>query len=53
MMNFWVDKGIGGFRMDVIDLIGKVPDEMITGNGPKFHEYLQEMNKAHWRGKTY
>ena len=23
MMNFWVDKGIGGFRMDVIDLIGK------------------------------
>ena len=46
MMNFWVDKGIGGFRMDVIDLIGKVPDEMITGNGPKLHEYLQEMNKA-------
>lgn len=38
MMNFWVDKGIGGFRMDVIDLIGKVPDEMITGNGPKLHE---------------
>ena len=32
MMNFWVDKGIGGFRMDVIDLIRKVPDEMITGN---------------------
>ena len=46
MMNFWVDKGIGGFRMDVIDLIGKVPDEMVTGNGPKLHDYLQEMNKA-------
>ena len=46
MMNFWVDKGIGGFRMDVIDLIGKVPDKMITGNGPKLHDYLQEMNKA-------
>ena len=46
MMNFWVDKGIGGFRMDVFDLIGKVPDEMITGNGPKLHEYLQEMNRA-------
>lgn len=44
MMNYWVDKGIGGFRMDVIDLIGKVPDKMITGNGPKLHEYLQEMN---------
>ena len=46
MMNFWVDKGIGGFRMDVIDLIGKLPDKMITGNGPKLHDYLQEMNKA-------
>ena len=27
MMNFWIDKGIGGFRMDVIELIGKIPDE--------------------------
>ena len=52
MMNFWVDKGIGGFRMDVIDLIGKVPDERITGNGPKLHEYLQEMNKAALEGKN-
>ena len=50
MMNFWSDKGIGGFRMDVIDLIGKVPDEMITGNGPKLHDYLQEMNKAALEG---
>ena len=50
MMNFWIDKGIGGFRMDVIDLIGKVPDEMITGNGPKLHDYLQEMNKAALEG---
>ncbi|MDF2801688.1 MAG: alpha amylase catalytic region [Anaerocolumna sp.] len=44
-MNFWIDKGIGGFRMDVIDLIGKIPDEGITGNGPKLHEYIREMNK--------
>ena len=36
--------------MDVIDLIGKVPDEMITGNGPKLHDYLQEMNKAALEG---
>ncbi|MEG0442752.1 MAG: alpha-glucosidase [Carnobacterium sp.] len=43
MMNFWLKKGIGGFRMDVIDTIGKVPDELITTNGPKLHEYLQEM----------
>lgn len=46
MMNFWIDKGIGGFRMDVIDLVGKIPMEGITGNGPKLHKYLQEMNQA-------
>ncbi|WNZ88600.1 glycoside hydrolase family 13 protein [Streptococcus iniae] len=46
MMNFWIDKGIGGFRMDVIDLIGKIPDAEITGNGPKLHDYLKEMNRA-------
>ncbi|WP_429975623.1 glycoside hydrolase family 13 protein [Enterococcus sp. DIV0086] len=46
MMNFWISKGVGGFRMDVIDLIGKIPDKEITGNGPKLHEYLQEMNQA-------
>ncbi|MGT2722288.1 glycoside hydrolase family 13 protein [Streptococcus porcinus] len=46
MMNFWIAKGIGGFRMDVIDLIGKIPDAEITGNGPKLHDYLKEMNQA-------
>jgi glucan 1,6-alpha-glucosidase len=45
MMNFWLEKGVGGFRMDVIDLVGKIPDEEITGNGPKLHDYLQEMNR--------
>lgn len=51
MMNFWIDKGIGGFRMDVIDLVGKLPDQKITGNGPKLHDYLQEMNAATFGGK--
>ncbi|MCB5956469.1 glycoside hydrolase family 13 protein [Enterococcus sp. CWB-B31] len=46
MMNFWLEKGIGGFRMDVIDLIGKLPDDMLTANGPKLHTYLREMNQA-------
>lgn len=46
MMNFWIDKGIGGFRMDVIDMIGKIPDQLISTNGPKLHDYLQEMNRA-------
>ncbi|HFI0042413.1 TPA: alpha-glucosidase [Streptococcus suis] len=45
MINFWIKKGVGGFRLDVIDLIGKEPLEMITNNGPKLHDYLQEMNR--------
>ena len=44
MMNRWLDLGIAGFRMEVIDLIGKLPDEKIKENGPRLHEYLQEMN---------
>ncbi len=52
MMNFWIDKGIGGFRMDVIDMIGKEPDKEITSNGPKLHEYLQEMNQATFGDKN-
>jgi len=51
MMNFWLDKGIGGFRMDVIDLIGKIPDEGVTGNGPKLHEYLKEMHQETLKGR--
>lgn len=46
LMNFWLDKGIGGFRLDVIDHIGKLPDEELVNNGPKLHDYLQEMNRA-------
>ncbi|KRM79601.1 glucan 1,6-alpha-glucosidase [Lapidilactobacillus dextrinicus DSM 20335] len=46
MINFWIQKGVGGFRLDVIDLIGKKPLKMITGNGPKLHNYLKEMNRS-------
>lgn len=51
MMNFWLDKGIGGFRMDVIDLIGKMPDEKLTANGPKLHDYLKEMHEHTLKGR--
>ncbi len=44
MMNYWIDMGIKGFRLDVIDMIGKIPDLKIKENGPKLHEYIQEMN---------
>ncbi|MCG7585854.1 alpha-glucosidase [Photobacterium sp. OFAV2-7] len=46
MINWWIDQGIGGFRLDVIDLIGKEIDKKITGNGPRLHQLIQEMNQA-------
>jgi oligo-1,6-glucosidase len=51
MMNWWLDKGIAGFRMDVIDLIGKQPDSGIVADGPQMHRYLQEMNEATLAGR--
>lgn len=45
MMNKWLELGIDGFRMDVIDLIGKVPDKKIKENGPMLHTYLRELNE--------
>ena len=45
MIRFWVDKGVGGFRLDVIDQIAKVPEEKITANGPRLHEFLQELSR--------
>ena len=43
-IRFWVDKGIEGFRLDVIDQIAKEPDHHITINGPRLHEYLRELS---------
>ena len=64
MMNWWLDKGVDGFRMDVISLISKDPDfpdgpAGITGyaafnycaNGPRVHEYLQEMRREGLDGR--
>ena len=57
LMTFWLDKGVDGFRMDVIPLISKraglpdlTPTELknagdVYANGPHMHEYLQEMNR--------
>jgi oligo-1,6-glucosidase len=57
LMKFWLDKGVDGFRMDVISLIAKptnfqsfpndrTNDLTFYASNPKVHEYLQEMNKA-------
>ena len=45
MIRFWVDKGVEGFRLDVIDQIAKDPDRKITGNGPRLHEFLEELSR--------
>ncbi|QFT11721.1 alpha-glucosidase [Vibrio sp. THAF190c] len=52
MMNWWIDLGIGGFRLDVIDLIGKEIDKGITGNGPRLHSLLKQMNQATFGNKN-
>lgn len=51
MMNWWLDKGVAGFRMDVIDLIGKQPENGIVADGPELHRYLQEMHAATLAGR--
>ncbi|WP_174728758.1 glycoside hydrolase family 13 protein [Mesobacillus harenae] len=59
MMKFWLDKGVDGFRMDVINMISKKEflapyEDFISGdpvnkeyepNGERVHDFLQEMNK--------
>jgi oligo-1,6-glucosidase len=52
MMNWWLQKGIDGFRMDVINCISKPPQAvaadggpgMVCENGPRVHEFLREMH---------
>ncbi|WP_208755134.1 alpha,alpha-phosphotrehalase [Bacillus pacificus] len=64
MMRFWLDKGVTGFRLDVINLISKdqqfLNDDGSTAtsdgrkyytDGPRVHEYLQEMNRNVFEGK--
>ncbi len=50
LINWWLDKGIDGFRMDVIDLIGKIPEESIL-TSDKSHKYLQEMYRECFEGR--
>jgi len=57
IMKFWLDKGVDGFRMDVIPFISKHRNfenltstelknpEITYASGPRLHEFLKEMNK--------
>lgn len=68
MMNWWLDRGVDGFRMDVINLISKVlplrdadvsgPDGFAPGfqfvmNGPRIHEFLKEMYQEVFAGRKH
>ena len=67
MMNWWLDRGVDGFRMDVINFISKdtalpdgpVADGKLFGDGspfyidgPRMHEFLQEMHREVFAGRT-
>lgn len=52
MINFWIEKGVGGFRLDVIDQIAKEPDKKITSNGPRLHEFIKELSQNTFGGKN-
>ncbi|HEY0813851.1 MAG TPA: alpha-glucosidase [Pseudonocardia sp.] len=57
MMRRWVDRGVDGFRMDVINFISKpagLPDgvaQVLCANGPRVHEFLAEMNREVLAGR--
>lgn len=66
MMNWWLDRGVDGFRMDVINLISKVatlPDGEVApgalygdgypfyGQGPRIHEFIHEMHERVFAGR--
>ncbi len=54
MMNRWLDRGVSGFRMDVINLISKdpsLPDDFWYFDGPRIHEFLHEMHEAVFAGR--
>lgn len=67
MMNWWLDRGVDGFRMDVINFISKVvdlPDGEVPagklfgegypyfGQGPRIHEFLHEMHERVFAGRA-
>lgn len=45
MILWWIKKGVGGFRLDTADQIAKDPDLRVTNNGPRLHEFIQEMSR--------
>ena len=53
MIRWWMEKGVGGFRLDVIDRIAKEPDLKITEDGPGLHQMIRELNRETFGGGDY
>ena len=54
MMRWWLDRGVDGFRMDVINMISKdpeLPGSWFSFPGPRIHEFLQEMHREVFAGR--
>lgn len=56
MMNHWLDRGVDGFRMDVINHIAKDPDALVGDSDayvmqPRIHDHLQEMHERVFAGR--
>ncbi|AMM21347.1 glucohydrolase [Frondihabitans sp. PAMC 28766] len=56
MMNWWLDRGVDGFRMDVINTIAKVQADLVGDSegyrmGPQIHDHLQEMQREVFAGR--
>jgi oligo-1,6-glucosidase len=50
IMGWWLDRGVDGFRMDVVNFISKTEDGFV--GGPHVHEYLAEMTRAVFGGRV-
>ena len=51
ILRWWAARGVGGFRLDVVDHFGKEPDKKIRVAGPRLHEYIRELSSEVLRGK--
>lgn len=51
VIHFWLDKGIKGFRFDVIDMVSKSWSPLAMSNGPRLHDYIRELNAESFGGQ--
>lgn len=51
IIRWWTYRGVGGFRLDVVDTLGKDVDNMVMKEGPTLHERIREMSRAAFQGR--